>query len=599
MNSRIIFVLCAIGLILASCGAPSPKNTAQKRASEYTLTQLDSMGRAYTPAIGTFGGELHAALENDPNGFCPHTTNSGYSSSVLSYIYEGLVTVDPVTMEPKGSLAKSWDISPDGRTWTFHLRNDVFFSDSVKFSSDDVLFTFNDIIYNNKINATARDMLTIAGKRITLSAPDSFTAVFTLPVPFAPFLASMGLEIMPRHVYGKAAKAGTIENFMENGCRPDHVVGTGPFILDKVELGQRIVLRRNPQYWKTDAAGKRLPYLDRIVMPIIKEPNQVTMRFMRGEIDGISLLGENYPMVKPKEAELGVQIYRVGPRWYVPFFAFNQNIRSNPKTGKPYVDPVKQRWFRDPDFRKACSYAIDCNAIIAEGYNGLAYKPEGPWGKCKTPFSNPDITTYDFDTAKAKGILAAGGYRDRNGDGFLEDSTGHTVEFTITITGGVDFLKKIYEIVRKDLQNIGMKVSLNFVEFNTLIDKTDNTFDWDVVGFSRGTSTDPHFAKESWRYGSTHYFTNPGQTTPSTLWEARIAEIFEKGACEMDTANRRVLYREWQAIVQDQCVMTYLPTREVILGVNSRIGNVHLTKYLARIEDLLYNVEELYIKPLK
>ena len=150
-------------------------------------------------------------------------------------------------------------------------------------------------------------------------------------------------------------------------------------------------------------------------------------------------------------------------------------------------------------------------------------------------------------------------------------------------------------MVRKDLQLAGLKVNLVFVEFNNMIDKTSNTYDWDVVAFSLGGITDPHFGKSSAVYSSERYVINPGRKTPSTPWEGRIAEIFEQGVSEMDKAKRKALYDEWQMIVMQQCTHVYMPLRQVILGVNDRIGNIHLTRNLAQGQDMFHNVAQLYI----
>jgi len=368
-------------------------------------------------------------------------------------------------------------------------------------------------------------------------------------------------------------------------------------VLEKIDLGQRIVLKRNPNYWNKDAGGNRLPYLDKIVMLIIKEPNVAMLKFKNGEIDHLILQGEHYPILKPLEKQNGFTLYKVGPRWYDSFFEFNENNQKNPKTGKYYLEEKKQKWFRNKNFRKACAYAVNYKEIINIVYNGLAYPPGGVWGKHKGYFHNQKVTAYHYDFEKAKQLLEQEGFKDRNNDGFLEDRDGNTVEFTITTTSGVKLIVDMFNMIRKDLEKIGLNVHLNLIEFNNMLDKIQNTYDWDVIAMSLGGIIDPHFGKSSQIYSSFRYTINPHQKKPSYPWEGRVAEIFDLAASEMDKTKRKALYDEWQEIVMDQCIKVYTPLREVILGGSNKFGNIHLSRYIGLGEDLLYNIDEIYIKP--
>ncbi|MBN1980190.1 MAG: ABC transporter substrate-binding protein, partial [Chitinivibrionales bacterium] len=504
----------------------------------------------------------------------------------------------------KPHIAKSWTISSDGLIWTFAMRDDVFFSDGVKLSAHDVVFTFNDIIYNDKLNSPLNYNFRIQEKKISVAALDSFTVQFALPFPFAPFFTVAGMSIMPRHRYEKFAKDGTLEAHLSSGTKPENVVGTGSFMLETVELGQRVVLKRNPNYWRKDNAGNRLPYLDKISFLVIKEPNVQMLKFKAGEIDQLLIQGEHYPILKPIEKEAHIRLYKVGPRWYESFFTFNQNNQKDESTGKYFLDPKKQNWFRNKYFRQACAFAINYDEIINIVYNGLAHQPSGIWGRHKGFFHNPDAAVYPYDTAKARLLLAQNGFKDTNGDGYLEDKDGNIVEFTIMSSAGVQVVKNLCELIRKDLEQIGLKVHLNLVEFNNMIDKVQNTFDWDVVSFSLGGIIDPHFGKSSVISTSFRYDINPQRkdkkekliTKEDRPWELRINEIFEIAVSEMDRQKRKALYDEWQMITMDQCLKIYLPTREVILGVQDRFENIHLTKYLAQTEGILHNMDEIYIR---
>lgn len=592
--TQTFLAILIIAFLFSSCTENKKKSKSQSK--KLTLSQLDSIGKAFVPEIGKYGGKVTIPLKADPDGFCPATSSSAYAMDIMAYIYEGLITTDPVSLKEIPLIAKSWEKTKDGLIWTFNLRSDVYFTDSVKLSAYDVEFTFNDIIYNEAIRSPLNYNFRIKGKKIIVKAIDSFTVIFTLPDPYAPFLTVAGMSIMPKHLYKKHAKNATLDSYLAAGNDPSRVVGSGPFILEKVELGQRIVLKRNPNYWKKNTAGNKLPYLDGIVMPLIQEPNVQMLKFKNGELDFFALNGSHYPILKPLEKEKDYRVYRVGPRWYDSFFMFNQNNQRNPETKEFYLDSIKQSWFRNINFRKACAYAVNYEAIINIIYNGLAYPPDGIWGKHKGFFHSSNAVNYNYNIKKAKALLKAEGFVDKNGDGFLEDKNGNTVEFVLTTTAGVKQIKDTFEMIRKDLELIGLKVHMNLVEFNNMIDKVSNTFDWDVVAFSLGGITDPHFGKSSVISSSFRYTINPKQAKPFYKWEARIDEIFEVAVSEMDSIKRKDLYCEWQDISTDKVLKVYLPLKEVILAVSNRIGNIHLTKYLNQSESLLWNIEEIFIK---
>jgi len=600
------FIFTLIAIFFASCNkndAQTAKSQRQNQSGEYSLSQLDSIGKAFVPEIGKYGGTINLALSSDPDGFCPALTNSGYSTEVLELIFEGLVATNAVDLEHKPNIAKSWEVSQDGLTWKFHLRDDVYFSDGIKLTSQDVLFTFNDVVYNEKLLSPLNYNFRVDGEKIGVFAPDSFTVVFELPKPFAPFLTVVGMSIMPKHLYKKYADDATLESFLSSGTDVKNVVGSGPFALSKVELGQQIILVKNPYYWKKDAEDNRLPYLDAIRFAIIQEPNMQTMMFQSGKIDHYMLSGEHYPILKPKEAEGNYKLYRVGPRWYDRFFVFNQNNQIDEKTGKYFLDPKKQKWFRTKEFRQACAYAVNYEEIIKIVFNGLAYMPGGIWGNHKGKYSDPNLKQYYFDLQKADSLLNSIGYR-KNTDGVRLDDLGNPIEFTITTSAGVERISRMFGVVRKDLEQLGFKVNLDFVEFNTMISRIYNTYNWDVVAYSLGGIVDPHFGKETNIPSSPRYQINPqrqdkdGKNIPKIDrdYELRIAEIFEEAVKEIDDEKRAQLYFEWQNIDKEQCHFVYLPTDEVILGLQNKFGNIHLTSRLNSMASLIHNIEEIYVK---
>ncbi|ERP30929.1 ABC transporter substrate-binding protein [Chitinivibrio alkaliphilus] len=598
-------LLLLISIIIAAC---APQEEQQRDPVEDSIVlqeipNLDSLAAAFEPEIGTYGGTLRLPLSANPDGFCPALSNSGYALTVMGYIYEGLLRTDPTTLERKPHLARSWDVCNDGLSWTFHLREDVYFSDSVQLTAHDVVFTFEEVIYNENLNSPQNITFRVGGEPIAVEAVDSFTVEFTLPAPFAPFLTIAGTPILPKHQYADEARAGTLRSYLSAGSDPSRVVGTGPFILESVDLGQRITLRRNPNYWQKDAAGNSLPYLDGVMFRIIQEENLQLMQFQRGELDHIALTGMQYPSLRRGQHRSDYSVYRVGPRWYNRFMRFNQNNQKDAE-GAYFIPPEKQALFRSADFRRAVAHSINYADIIDIVYNGLAEKPMGVIGKRNPHYYAPDAPLYDYDPERADSLFAHVGLKDKNGDGFLQDTLGNRVSFSFSATAGVELIENVAGLIRKDMERRGIRMTTDLTEFNSLIERTEQTYNWDAISYSLSVTEDPHFGRATYMANSRRYIINPlrldsaGDTIPKTYepWEERIIEIFEEAAAEMDEDRRRELYEEWQYIEQDKALSIYLPVKEVIIGAQNRFKNVHITPHLGRGENLFHNVHEIFLR---
>ena len=154
---------------------------------------------------------------------------------------------------------------------------DVSWHDGAPFTAHDVEFTFNRIVYNDDIDSSDRDAFTFryiseeTGEwtegRMTVTAPDDYTVQFVLPVPFAPFLRSMGNAVYPKHILEPYVDAGTFEDVWDINADPSEVIGTGPFTIAQYAPGNSLTLRRNPGYWMKDSAGNSLPYVDESRVP--------------------------------------------------------------------------------------------------------------------------------------------------------------------------------------------------------------------------------------------------------------------------------------------------------------------------------------------
>ena len=542
---------------------------------------------------GHYGGSLVIATASDPKTFNDIVSTDVNSAAVTSLLFEGLTTADAFTLKVIPALARSWDVSPNGLQWTFHLREDVRWSDGVPFSADDVVFTFNDLIYNPDIPSSSKDVLTIEGKPLKVEKIDDHTVRFTLPVKFAPFLRAMGQTIMPKHCLMGAVKEKKFSFTWGIDTPPDRIIGTGPFMLSEYHPGERLVFKRNPHYWKKSAHGENLPYLDKVIYLIIPDPQSQLLKFMDGELDATSVAGQDYPLLKPMEAQKNFHIYEAGADYDSNFVTLNQNPGINPRTHQSFIDPVKLSWFTDLEFRRAIAHAIDKKKIIEILNNGFGQLQNGPMSPSSGFFYDPDVTEYDYNLEKAKDILKQAGFKYVHGDENLKDPSGHPVEFNFyTADAGAAGREQMAAIIRSDLERLGMKVNLVPVEFNTLVNKLMSSFDWDMVMIGLTGGVEPHFGQNVWHSSGGLHLWNPRQNKPATAWEARLDEIYDQGAQELDENKRKVLYDEFQRIAADQLPVIYTVLNTDMYAVRNKFGNLKPTVN----GGAFHNIEEIYIK---
>jgi peptide/nickel transport system substrate-binding protein len=568
--------------------------TCLKRISFSVLLTLCFIQPAFSNSSSEkYGGQLILSTTSDPRSFNDIIAKETSTTLVTGLLFEGLTTVDVFTLKVKPHLAESWEVSADGLTWTFHLRQDVKWFDGQPLTADDVVFTFNDLIYNPDIPSSSRDIYTVDGEPFKVSKVDDFTVQFILPVKFAPFLRGMSQGILPKHILEKSVQEKKFNFTWGIDTDPKEIIGTGPFQLTQYIPGQKLVFKRNPHYWKTSEEGDQLPYLDELIFMIVQNTDIELLKFMEGSLDALDLRGMDYSIVKPLEDQRNFTVYDLGPAMGSNFVVFNLNSAVNPNTKKPFVDPVKLSWFSNRAFRQAVAHAVDKAKIIEIVKNGLGYVQDSSMGPGAGFFYNPDVEKYDYDLKKAKAILEEAGFQDRDKDGILEDQEGHKVEFTLYTNASDSERLDIAGIIRRDLENLGMKVNFQAIEFNTLVSKLTSTYEWDAIVLGLTGGVEPHFGKNVWTTTGQLHMWHPNQEKPATPWEARIDDLFSKGVQELNEDKRKVIYDEFQQIVSEELPVIYTVLSAKISAVRNKFGNLKPSNY----GDVFHNLEEIYVKP--
>lgn len=549
--------------------------------------------------IGEFGGELVAStIGEGPKTFNPFNTKDATSATMAEMMFDGLVSSRADNGEVIPKLAESFKISPDGKTYTIHLRHGIVWSDGKPITADDVVFTWNKILLAGLGNTSTRDSVIIDGQLPKVIKVDDYTVKFITIKPFAPFLRILSASIAPKHIFEPAVKKGSkyFDSFWSTTTPPKNFVISGPFKLKEYVPAQRIVFERNPNYYEINLNNQKLPYLDKIIFLIVGDLNNEILKFEAGEIDTISLRGSNVGRYKKKEAKSNYIIYNIGPDTGTMFVAINLNTRKNEK-GEYYVAPKKQVWFNDKNFRYAIDWAIDRQAMVNNVANGLG-APLFTSESLNSIYLNKTLKGHKKDKIKAKEYLKVSGFYWKGKD--LYDKKGNRVEFDLYTNAGNTEREAIGVMVKQDLEDLGMKVNFKPIEFNSLVNKLVNSYDWNLVIMGlTGTPLEPHNGKNVWySNGSLHLFNQrPSDTkvTDKLPWEAKLDKIIDEASLKITFKDRKKLYDEYQQIIYDEKPIIYLYSPTRVIAIRKKFGNI----FPSALSGVTYNTDEIYIKNKK
>lgn len=390
MNWKKVVIVGVLGSLLAGCAVKPGAAPAQSDSG--------------TPVKG---GTLRVAMQNDVDGLDPQRTVSASTFSVTNNIFDTLVGTDPKgNLVPR--LASKWSASPDAKSWTFELRDDVQFHNGRKMTADDVEFSFKRLL--EKESPRAKDYSMI--EQINVDSPTKVT--FKLKAPYAPFVSSLA---MPWTAI--VAK----ESVDQLKTKP---VGTGPFVLQEWTPQQKVVLERNKNYYLKDQ-----PYLDSAEFRVMPDTAAQMINLKSGQIDVASISGEQAEEVK---SDSQLKLY-AKPSNAVQVLAMNNKVAP----------------LNDVRVRQAINLAISKDTVI-QGSNwgfgdkiGSHMSPVDPSYKDLNNVSKNDI-------AKAKQLLQEAGY----GQGF---------DITLSLPQPYTMHVKAGEIVADQLKQIGIRVKLETVDW--------------------------------------------------------------------------------------------------------------------------------------
>jgi peptide/nickel transport system substrate-binding protein len=560
--------------------------------------------------VGEYGATVVETIPGDLATLNPLVNESVAGSAAIGRILDSLITLDPDSGEVIPNLAKSWEISEDNLQYTFHLRQGVHWSDGQPFTADDVLFTWGaffakaidpatgepavdeDGAVKYRYNSRSTFSQMINGKEPLIEKVDDYTVRFTTPEVYAPFLLfGGGEEILPKHILNDAFEEGTLMDqwSVETAINePWKIVGLNMFVLDSYRPGERIVFARNPNYWKVNADGERLPYVERIITKIVQDYNSSNVAFAQGLTDFEGIQPDNVAWVTRGEERFDYTILDMGPSNKTNFIWFNLNPGKNAE-GAPYVEPYKFEWFSDKRFRQAISYGINREGIIRGVYFNRADILNGYVSPKRKFWYNDGIRKYGYSPDESRALFAELGFEYRGGQ--LYDAQGNRVEFSIMTNSNNGLRVEMATVFKENMADLGIDVELQFLDFNTIINKTSDSFDYEacMLGLGGG-APDPYAGKDILMSGGRMHFTFPQQPEPATPWEARIDELMREIGRHTDVDKRKAYFFEVQEIMAEQQPMIFLVSPKDYVGYRNRWQNIEPTA----LGGVTWNLESLW-----
>ena len=578
-----IFGLIAVVMLsLAGYASSAPSPEPIQKGEDLQISSAE---------VGQYGSTLVVGQRGEPKTLNPVIATDAPSREVIGRMIGDLVHINRVTQQTEPALASSWKLSKDGRSFTVKLRRGIRFSDGHPFTADDVVFSFR-LYLDEKVHSPNRDLLIIGGKPISAIKIDDHTVRFEMSQPYAAAERIFdSVAILPQHLLQKNYEQGTFIQAFALTTAPDAIAGLGPFRLKQSLPGQRLLLERNPYYWKADRNGHRLPYLDEIAFLFVGNEDAQILRFQSGETNVISRFSpDNYSAMAREQQSRGYELFDLGPSLEYNFLFFNLN--ELPADKFPQISR-EQLWFRDLKFRQAVSLAIDRQSIVKLAYSGRGVPLWGNVTPGNKLWIDRTLSHPERSLPEARELLKSAGFTwDKNDK--LFDVQHNAVEFTVITSSSNTQRVKMATLVADDLAQLGISAHVVPLEFRAVVDRVFQSNEYEACLLSLGGGdADPNGDMNVWMSnGSTHLW-NMHESKPATPWEAQLDTLLNQQLVTLDYKKRKRIYDEVQAIIANNLPFIFLASPNVLVGAAKQVANFHP----ASLEPyVLWNADELYFR---
>lgn len=565
---RVASCLVLLGLLLVAACGKGERVEAESPASRPAVAKAE----AGPPTTGDW---LVIHSLSDPEQLNPLTSSDAASSEVLGYIFEGLLTRAPRTLELKPFIAEARPlVSKDKLTYTFKIRRDARFQDGRPLTGEDVLFSiktvkcplvnapFLRVYYNSVVDAQLIDPHTIQ---------------FITKEPY--FLNESvlgGITLLPRHYYDpeNLLKALSVRDLSQDPSKlPASVkrfadnfnksysrspMGSGPYKFNGWKTGQEIELVRDPNYWGNGKAGIDQPHVDRLKFRIVNNFDAALIRLKSGSLDFMEVL-------QPVQHVRGTSSERF-KRQFQKFEYFSPTYSY---IGWNNAHPI----FGDKRVRKAMTYFTDRKQMVKTILFGLGEVVDSPIYFFR-PEYDKTLPSHPYDPKKALELLKEAGWGDTDGDGLLDkviDGRRMPFRFEIKINSGNATRKSVALTLQDELKKHGILATVRELDWTIFLDDVKNhKFDAVILGWQMPVSEPDAYqvwhSSQAANKGSNHI----------QYKNARVDRILEEYRREFDPRKRIELYREFQRILSDEQPYTFLFIGKWVSAVHRRFQGVEV-----------------------
>jgi peptide/nickel transport system substrate-binding protein len=545
-------IVVLLALVITACAQPAPMAPeVAPAAGSSDAPAASTGGEAATTGEAVPGGVFQRNSSADASNLNPILYDDTASGAVVSLVYPALIGVDPVTGEytTDGSMSESWEVSEDGLTWTFTLREGITWSDGDPVDSADFKFTYDAVIHPDV--ASPRKYVWEQIDRI--ETPDPRTVVVHFKTVKCDALGDVGLGWLPSHLYDTSDFASIMTEAENEAPR----VSAGPFVFQNWARDENITLLRNESYWEG------APLMDGMIIKVVPDAGARLAQLQSGEVDILEIQPNQVTAV---ENDPNITLYT----WDDDGFDYIGLNLANPANPQPGVDENGNLIPQEPHpvlgdvrVRKAIAHALDYDAIINDIFFGYGIRqtanviPAIDWAY------NSNLAPYEYDLDRARALLDEAGWVDSDGDG-VREKDGVPMNLTLLTNAGNTIREDLGAYMQDQLNSIGFNIDFQAIDFGTLLEQMDaQTYDMYIIGWVNIGSdpNDDNFWKAE--------FDVPGSGFNNTSFQnAEVEELLVQGysvpGC--DPAERAPIYQRIQEIIHDELPYIYIRARVGILA---------------------------------
>jgi len=556
---------------------------------------------------GKYGGTfINADYSGDPKTFNVAKANETSSTGLIYRFLTSLMTFDYDTGkwrvyvgdESKGSAGKGYDMEVKGekQILTFYLAKDVFWSDGKPMTADDWVYYYNEIECNEDIYTAGYPgtMVTLPnGEEVQIKAEkiDKYTFRLVYPRVMGEPELQASFAPMPKHIIEPVMKKEGVDGFNKlwGITTPvKNLIGNGPWLLEKYEQNVSTIFKKNDRYFKKDEWSNKLPYIDKIINKIVADLNTTLLLFQSKEVDMYSVENKDFQQIVKNAQKDGYTVWNGGPTTGFEFVSFNQNPNSKALKGKPQF-----KWFTSKEFRTAMSFLIDRENIITQIFEGLA-EPDITYFHKASPYFDKNITfDPEYNVKKATEILEKIGIRDRNGNGVAEDNEGNEIKFELLTNSGNSTREKIISNIAKEWGTYGIKATPTPIDFNVLVGKLMDSYDWESVMIGLTGGSFPLSGENVYPSTGNLHLWYPKQGKPATKWEEKVDDLFYKAKYEPNFKKRKDFTNQMFAVMYEEMPFIPLIRKYSFLAIYNKWQNVNWDVWADIGDD---NQQRLFVK---